>query len=369
MSDEREASASRAAETPETAANPGAPVEETEASQTEVLRAVRRSRSGSDGSADREVPAASVTDAPNGDAVPVGDADARTIADAETDARSDATFDPDAAQAAERAHREEASLVDTQLDMEPPTGRSSRASAARTAPTPEETTALPALDDLPSAAADTQAPERDGEIRISSDHPMAGLYVQTPMPPEIKGNRGAGVLIALVATIAFAAVFSGVLALWLAPSFPQSTFITDGLVPWLTSWPIIASAVAFFVGLVLLVLIVGRAGWWAYVLGGFFVAALVWVAVTLSLAYFGTPFQTPREMLGGSRGWSGDIETLVTRFGLTVPALGAALVAREVTVWFGAWIGGRGRRMKQRNARELAEYEASLAESKASTQA
>ena len=346
MSDERDGSASRAAEAPETSANPGAPVEETEASRTEVLRAVQRSRAtgGESGAAD---------EGERSDSEPA-------IGAAEADRA------PASDEAAEQARREQAALVDTQLDMDPPAKRSD----APATPTREETEALPALDDLPSAAAEAKAREREeDEIRISSDHPMAGLYVQTPMPPDIKGNRGAGVLIAIVATIGFAAVFAGVLALWLAPMFPPSAFLTDGLVPWLTSWPVIAGAVAFFVGLVLLVLIVGRAGWWAYVLGGFFVAALVWAAVTLGLAYFGTPFESPREMLGGSRGWSGDLHTLVTRFGLTVPALGAALVAREVTVWFGAWIGGRGRRIKQRNARELADYEASLAESKAPAQA
>ena len=346
MSDEREGSASRAAETPESAANPGAPVEETEASRTEVLRAVQRSRTsaGEDVTVEQTVSSRSESEV-----LGSGDADASAPADDD----------------AERVRREQASLVDTQLDMDPPNDRSS----APATPTREETAALPALDDLPTAADEPQTRERDGEIRISSDHPMAGLYVHTPMPPDIKGNRGAGVLIAIVATVGFAAVLAGVLALWLAPMFPPSTFLMDGLVPWLTSWPIIAGAVAFFVGLVLLVLIVGRAGWWAYVLGGFFVAGLVWIAVTLGLAYFGTPFESPREMVGGSRGWSGDLHTLVTRFGLTVPALGAALVAREVTVWFGAWIGGRGRRMKLRNARELADYEASLAESKARAQA
>lgn len=346
MSDEREGSASRAAEAPETAANPGAPVEETEASRTEVLRAVQRSRaSGVDDDA--------VTELGSRDAARAG------VASDDPDLLSTTPED------AERVRREEASLIDTQLDMEPPTERT----AAPATLTREETAALPALDDLPTAAGETPTPERDGEIRISSDHPMAGLYVQTPMPPDIKGNRGAGVLIAIVATIGFAAVLTGVLALWLSPMFPPSTFLTEGLVPWLTSWPIIAAAVAFFVGLVIVVLIVGRAGWWAYVLGGFFVAALVWIVVTLGLAYFGTPFESPREMLGGSRGWSGDLQTLVTRFGLTVPALGAALVAREATVWFGAWIGGRGRRVKLRNARELADYEASLAESKAAARA
>ncbi len=44
------------------------------------------------------------------------------------------------------------------------------------------------------------------------------------------------------------------------------------------------------------------------------------------------------------------------------PVVAAVLVAREVTVWFGAWIGTRGRRITRANADAIAEYEAALAE-------
>lgn len=324
----------------------GSPVEETEASTAEVDAAVARA---TDGAASTESGAALSEPADSAAETTALPAQAETVApDAETAAE------------AELAHRREAALVDTQLDLERPA-------------TTERPVIAPTPDELPSAAAPSEAadlsdlgPERDGEIRISADHPMASLYVQTPMPPEIKGNRGAGALIALVATIGFALVYAGVLALWIAPSFPPSTYFSEGLVPLLTSWAFIAATAAFFVGLLIVVLVVGRAGWWAYVLGGFFVALLVWAATIVglrlvldsSLTVQGPLWQQPV----GDPGWN-PVE-LVRSLGFSVPALAAALVAREATVWFGAWIGARGRRVTSRNRVAIDEYEAALEESR-----
>ena len=348
MSDERETSASRAAETPEPAGAPGGPVEESEASHTEVLAAVERGRE-----------AGAATPDSNG----AGEASADTASDAEaaasaasvdgneasaTDASEASVLAAGAAAAAEAERRRAISEVDTQLDMEPPTGRTGKIER-RTPPT--------TLDDLPSAAAEVEKPARDGEIRISSDHPMAALYTQTPMPPEIRGNRGAGVLIALVATLGFAAVTAGVIAAWLAPQFPPSTFLSKGLLPIVTSVGFAAAVGAFFVALTIVVLIVGRAGWWAYVLGGFLVAVAVWAATVAGLAFH------DRFVLGITT--SLQPLAMIQKYGLAMPAVVAGLVAREATVWFGAWIGARGRRVKLRNAEALAEYEEALTESQA----
>lgn len=319
----------------------GSPVEETETSPAEVDAAVARANEGGAAAAS--------------DAAPIA---AGTGTDAEA-GESSAALVADPAAEAEAEHRREASLVDTQLDLERPEPRPVIA---------------PSVDELPSAAASKTevsdlsdlGPEQDGEIRISADHPMAALYVQTPMPPEIRGNRGAGVLIALVATVGFALVYAGVLALWIAPSFPPSTYFSEGLVPLLTSWAFIAATAAFFIGLVIVVLVVGRAGWWAYVLGGFFVALLVWAATVVGLRLVldssftvqGPLWQQPV----GDPGWN-PVE-LVRSLGFSVPALAAALVAREATVWFGAWIGSRGRRVTARNRAAIEEYEAALEESR-----
>ena len=343
MSEDRETPGARAAETPEATGVPGAPVEEVQASETEVLRAVQRSR---DTASDDAAVAA-------GDAA--GAADAAPAADAAAEAAADAPAGQADLDEAERARRAAISEVDTQLDMSP-------------APTTSAPATVPDYEELPSAAPAAEPfgaalpPVRDGEIRVSADHPMAALYTQTPMPPELRGNRGAGVLISLLSTVVFAALYLGVIAAWVSQYFPPSTFVSEGLLPWLTSLSFIIPVVTFFVASALLVLVVGRAGWWAYVLGGFLVAALVWGSATLALGQFGTPYASAQELLPGFSIGIDSAMALVHRFGLTVPALAAAAVAREVTVWFGAWIGARGRRMKLRNAEALAEYEAALAE-------
>ncbi|MFF8818509.1 MULTISPECIES: phage holin family protein [Leucobacter] len=325
MSDERE-----------TPVDPGAPVEEQAASDTAVQDAVDRATGAVEDPAKEVI----VVDA-SGAVVDssVGDAQTAVAAGAEA--------------FAEQAHREQAASVDTQLDIETPGEQPSR---------------IPPVEDLPSAAAAPEVPvaapgvqfadpARDGEIRISADHPMAALYMQSPMPPDLRGNRAAGVLIALLGAVAFAVLYAGIVSAMIARDFPPSTFLTEGLLPWVTSWGFIAGVVAFFVGLAILVLIFGRAGWWAYVIFSLFVGIIVWVATTATFALTGGPY----EAVDGAKGF---VET-ARQLAFTVPTLGAAILAREVAVWFGAWIGSRGRRMTAKNAALLEEYEAALAEVRA----
>lgn len=302
----------------------GAPVEETETSRSDVRDAVERSKESTDDSGSEATVVETVV------------IEEKVV---ETAANDD--------NVAEQIRREKLAAVDTELNLDP-------------TPSPKpasETTALSSLDDLPSAAASPvqDSAPRDGEIRISSDHPMAAFYVQTPMPPEVKGNRGGGVLIAILAALGFTIVYAGVLALSIAPTTPPSQF-TDRILELTLNWGFISGVVAFLIGMILLVLIFGRAGWWAYVLGGFFVGALVWVATTIGVAVSedGVRVLFERSPLDN-----------IGEFGLSIPTIAAALVAREATIWFGAWIGARGRRLKARNAEALAEYEVALAEAQA----
>lgn len=319
MSDERE-----------TPVDPGAPVEEQAATDTAVQEAVVRATSNADDAANEVI----VVEA-DGSVVDVSAAGETPAVVAGATAFS------------EQAHREQASSVDTQLDLDIPGPR------------------IAAADELPSAAAEPVVapavqfadPARDGEIRISADHPMAALYMQSPMPPDLKGNRAGGVLIALLGTLAFALLYAGLIAARIAQDFPPSTFLSEGLIPWITSWGFIAGVVGFFVGLSILVLIFGRAGWWAYVIFSLFVGVVVWVATSATFALTGGPL-VPAE------GVDGFLDT-ARQFALTLPTLGAAILAREVAVWFGAWIGARGRRLTARNTEALAEYEAALAEVRA----
>lgn len=346
----------------------GAPVEQAQATDTQVLAAVERaaevagaSEAGTNAESNAEASAAAGDAAAAAESLGSGAA----LADATSTATSErpviaATSEPpnagklETAEEIFAAHTPQAGKLqrDAESVAEVTTTLPEEVAAAGVAATTVEATTNSARE-VAGAEGAALPPVRDGEIRISADHPMAALYMQSPMPPEVKGNRGAGVLIALLSTLAFALVYAGVISLWLAPNYPPSTFLSDGLIPWLTNWGFIAAAVGFFVGFALLVLIVGRAGWWAYVLGGLLVALFTWAVALVGFAL--------NDRLGGET-VSLQPFNLLAEYGLFFPVLAAGIVAREVSVWFGAWIGARGRKIKRQNAEAIAEYETALAE-------
>lgn len=325
----------------------GSPVEQDETTETQVLAAVERATEA----------AAPSTDTQGESAAESQSAATESTSTSERPVIA-ATTEPPSAGAQMSAEEIFAS--------HPPAGSVQRAALTATPAEPKtsESEAAPSElgsvetvgDPAPEANAAAELPPvRDGEIRISSDHPMAALYMQTPMPPEIRGNRGAGVLIGLLATVSFAVVFAGGLALWLAPSFPPSTFLSQGLMPWVVNIGFGAAALGFFIGFTILVLIGGRAGWWVYAVFGLLVAAFTWAAAVLGYAL--------------NDRFAGEIVSLqpgalLGEYGLILPTIIAAIVAREVTVWFGAWVGARGRRMKRQNTEAIEEYEVALAEAR-----
>lgn len=181
---------------------------------------------------------------------------------------------------------------------------------------------------------------------------MQPIFVQAPTPPSPQGNRGAGILIGLLATVAFAAIYAGVtflITLGLNPSVEKAgeTFAL------FVSTPVFYVPVLFFFGaFALLAAIVNRGGWWAYVLGGFAVAVIVYFSfiggslLTID-AWTLTPSQAGQFIAGQ---W------------LNPVAIVAAVAAREVPIWFGAWVAARGRKVTARNIAVRQEYDRVLAE-------
>lgn len=204
------------------------------------------------------------------------------------------------------------------------------------------------------AAAAVQPPTTPTEDAV------ANFFVAAPTPPEIRGNRLAGVLITLLATIVFAALYCGVYVLFEYSGTATQRELVDSVVGSLVSPGYYIAVIAFFIAMSLLVLIFGRAGWWAYVLGGFFVAIAVWAGALLGFAL--AP-QSEYAMLQASDLFTFDKDALRSFLGSTgfLIMLAAGVIAREVTVWFGAWIGARGRRVKEQNRAAVAEYEAAVA--------
>ena len=180
--------------------------------------------------------------------------------------------------------------------------------------------------------------------------PVAPIFLQRPEPPKRKSNRGVGILIALVGTVAFAVLWAAavvVVGAMLTPSSELLPVLTQYFTSQLSGW---APIVAFFVGMVVLIQIINRARWWGYILGGLVVAIFVY------LVYIGAG-------LVDARFWqrNADEQALVLSRAWVSPfAVLAGVIAREMSIWTGAWLAGRGRKLKARNAEAQADYEQQL---------
>ncbi|WP_411722350.1 hypothetical protein [Mycetocola sp.] len=168
------------------------------------------------------------------------------------------------------------------------------------------------------------------------------VYVQAPSEPKAKGNRGFGILVSLLATVVFAVLYAAALAVLLVINNDSFNTMTDVVV----RAPFWIPVIFFFLGMVLLVSVVNRGGWWAYVLGGFVVAAIVYGSYLGGLLIEQAANISPSEV-GGA----------VLSALLTPAAVISFIIAREVPIWFGAWVASRGRKVTERNREAKREYE------------
>jgi hypothetical protein len=170
---------------------------------------------------------------------------------------------------------------------------------------------------------------------------MQSVYVPPPAEPRKKGNRGIGALIAVGSTVVFAGLYALLLATILAAS--GSGFRFD----FLSSRGFYIPVAFFLVGFVVLALIVNRASWWAFVIGSLFVALFVYAGtIATGLLLENITAQAPA-----------DAATMVANALASPLVIAAALLAREVSMWMGAVISLRGRRVKAKNVDAQAEYE------------
>ncbi|OUE01855.1 hypothetical protein CMMCAS08_13265 [Clavibacter michiganensis subsp. michiganensis] len=205
-------------------------------------------------------------------------------------------------------------------------------------------------------AREADAREREERDRRARDEEAARqsqsqpIYVQAPVPPEKRGNRGFGVLIAVAAAILFALLYSLGTALLASVRNPDA--FGDVFGRYIASPVFYVPTIAFLVFFVLLALLVNRGKWWAFVLGGLPVAVLVYAA------YVGT-----RLLQGGVMDLAPSEQALLLQRTVTFPdGILAGFLARELVTWLGAGISARGRRIKAKNAEARAEYDRKLAE-------
>ncbi len=177
------------------------------------------------------------------------------------------------------------------------------------------------------------------------------IFVQAPLPPRSRGNRGVGALIGLLAAASFAALYLGAyLGFGLITGDITTATLGAAAQGALTSaWLWVTTAV-FYIALLIFVAIANRARWGYYVIFGLLVGLASYGGHLL-----GQLFQAPFWSLTASQGVALMESQLVAPL-----AFVAFVIGRELTIWFGAWIAMHGRRATEYNREALLEYERTL---------
>lgn len=264
-------------------------------------------------------------------------------------------IDYDAAAAAEATNRANSrDLHSEQADPAGFTGTGSHAAVpvAPPATEPHNTTATADIrsdDNAETTARPSQDAEHTQQYTPAAQPPV---YVQAPVPPRMRGNRGGGIAIALLATLIYAALYS-LVAFIIAGTASTSVADASSKFADFVVRPVFYVPVAFFfVAFAILIALTNRAGWWSYVLFGFLVGAVVY------FSYIGGALLTVQA-------WTltpEDAARFVSTQWLNPGAIAAGVIAREVPIWAGAWIARRGRGVTARNVEARQEYDRQLAE-------
>jgi hypothetical protein len=179
--------------------------------------------------------------------------------------------------------------------------------------------------------------------------PVSPIYVSAPLPPKKKSNRGFGIIVSLIATLVFAIVYAAVVAAIGLVNYTPGSFL-HAYTTYLATAAFYVTVIFFFIAMVLLIQIVNRASWWVYIIGGFFVAVVVY------FSFIGGAVLQSANQLNPA-----EASRLVGSLWLSPFGIAGGIVAREVSIWAGAWLAARGRKLKVKNAEAREEYDRKLA--------
>jgi hypothetical protein len=201
-----------------------------------------------------------------------------------------------------------------------------------------------------AGAGATAVSASSGEAPAAPSPPSPqAIYVQAPAEPKPKSNRGFGVLVGLVATVLFALLYAGLsyLVILSQNPLPDATRVLGQFLAQPVFW---VPVLFFFLAFALLALVLNRAAWWTWAVFGLLIAVIVYFSyIAASLLTVGAWLFTPQEAA----------DFLGDRW-LDPYAIIAAIVARELPIWFGGWIAARGRTVGERNRQAREEYERQL---------
>ncbi|WP_322410132.1 ABC transporter [Microbacterium invictum] len=177
------------------------------------------------------------------------------------------------------------------------------------------------------------------------------IFVQAPEAPRPRGNRAAAGAIGLLAALLFGVLY---LAAWIGLGALAGEVAVDSLVSTLltalASWSLWIPVIVFFVAFWLLGAIINRGRWGAWVIFGLLVGVAAWAGHIL-----GQLFQAPFWTLTAREGAEITAEQVLAPL-----AIVAFILGRELTIWFGAWVASRGKRMTELNDEAQREYERTL---------
>ncbi|MFS0734062.1 ABC transporter [Microbacterium sp. 1P10UB] len=195
------------------------------------------------------------------------------------------------------------------------------------------------------------AAERTPEPLYTSPSAPQPIFVQAPEQPRPRGNRGAAGAIGLLAALVFAALY---LAAWLGFGYitgeVKAADLGSAALSPLTRADFWVPVAVFFLGFWFLGAIINRGRWGLWVILGILVGVVSYVGHIL-----GQLFQAPFWTLTASQG------NQIVQDQLLAPlAIVAFVLGRELTIWFGAWVSSRGKRMTELNNEAQREYERTL---------
>lgn len=175
------------------------------------------------------------------------------------------------------------------------------------------------------------------------------VYLTTPAVPVKKGNRGVGSLIAVLSAIVFTALLAAITAIVGVASGAPLGF------SFLAQAQFYIPVLFYVIGFLLLVLTLNRASWSAYIIGSLVLAVFVYFG-TIGLGLLGTGIIQNTQAEAAARFAAGLRNPFIVV---------SALLAREVSLWFGAAIAARGRKVKARNVEARVAFDRDLVEKKA----
>lgn len=224
------------------------------------------------------------------------------------------------------------------------------------APVADDVAATAAAATIAYAATDAAADDAPTQIVASEPAfvpPVAQqpIFVQAPEAPRERGNRGTAGAIGLLAALSFAILYLGA-ALGLGALAGNVTLENIGtaaleLVASVSFW---VTVVVFYLSFWLLGAIINRGRWGHWAIFGLFVGFAAYGGHLLGLL-IEAPFWTLTAEAGA---------TLIGSQMLAPMAIAAFLFARELTMWFGAWVARSGARKTVQNAEAQREYERTL---------